>query len=192
MLLLWILFSFFFPSLRLPCKVCHIRAQNGSSSSKFGTSRSLHLRIALLVPVAAAGFWGLFQVSLLGLELNFSEGLAPTVELENSWHFSPWSWLFHVSFLVISTQMFRSYSPSPRHQLLSNDMLKTTTHLLWNTENTEDFVCDCMKNSPCADAASQIMSRLKTQLKPAFQSGVSKLPWHVVFTNESWRTHTLW
>lgn len=54
-------------------------------------------------------------------------------------NFIPSSWLFHISFLVTSIQTFRSYPSSPGHQLFSHNMLKTTTHLLWNSEDTEDF-----------------------------------------------------
>lgn len=42
----------------------------------------------------------------------------------------------------------------------------------------------------CAGIASQIMCRLKTQLKPTFQSGVSKLLWPVTLTKGCWEMCT--
>lgn len=63
----------------------------------------------------------------------------PAVDLEILLNFIPLWWLFLISVLVTSIQTFRSYSSSPRHQLFSHNVLKTTTHLLWNSEDTEDF-----------------------------------------------------
>lgn len=60
----------FFPSPQLSCKVFYIWAQYGFSSSVIGTSRSLHLWIASLISVAAAGFWGLSEFTAwFGAEL---------------------------------------------------------------------------------------------------------------------------
>lgn len=82
-------YSFFFSSPQLCCEVCYIQAQYGFSSSVIGTSRSLHLWIDSLISVAAAGFWELSENSLLGLDLNFFESLAPAEQLENIWNFNP-------------------------------------------------------------------------------------------------------